>query len=119
MKLLANENFPLASVNFLRTKGHDVVGVGLEFNGYTDASVIELANLQNRTILTFDSDYGTLIFKHGMVPKNGVIFLRLFDYSPSDPGKIVHELISGNRYRFEQMFTVVNKDGIRQRSYQF
>ena len=77
MKLLANENFPLASTNFLRENGHDVVAIGVDFAGFTDPAVIALANSQSRTIVTFDADYGELIFKYGLKPEKGVIYLRL------------------------------------------
>ena len=43
MKLLANENFPLTSVQFLRSKGHDVLFVGEDFPGISDEEVLEVA----------------------------------------------------------------------------
>lgn len=36
MRLLANENFPLKSADFLRVAGFDVKIVGVEFPGITD-----------------------------------------------------------------------------------
>jgi predicted nuclease of predicted toxin-antitoxin system len=37
--------------------------------GISDEEVIELSIRQNRIIITFDSDYGELVFKHGYKPK--------------------------------------------------
>lgn len=58
MNLLANENFPLTSVNILRKAGFDIKAIGVECSGIMDKEVINFANEEERTILTFDSDYG-------------------------------------------------------------
>lgn len=65
MKFLANENIPRISVLLIRNTGYDIVSVGDEFPGISDPEVIAFANAEERTIITFDSDYGELIFKHG------------------------------------------------------
>jgi predicted nuclease of predicted toxin-antitoxin system len=85
--------------------------------GFTDPAVIALANAQQRTILTFDSDYGELIFKHGLKPEKGVIYLRLFEFSPIEPGEIVHQILSSADFQTDNTLTVIEKDGIRQRKY--
>jgi predicted nuclease of predicted toxin-antitoxin system len=117
MRLLANENFPLTSTRFLREKGYDVVAIGTDFVGFTDPAVIALANSQSRTILTFDADYGELIFKHGLKPDKGVIYLRLLEFTPSEPGEIIHQILSSAGFQTDNTLTVVEKDGIRQRKY--
>ena len=61
MKLLANENFPLASIKLLSEAGFDIQGVGVDYPGITDIEVIDYAQSENRTIITFDRDYGELI----------------------------------------------------------
>jgi hypothetical protein len=33
MKLLADENFPLASIKLLSQAGHDIIGIGLDYHG--------------------------------------------------------------------------------------
>jgi len=63
MKLLANENFPLDSVIYLREKGFDIKYIGTDLSGILDSEVMEMAEKEDRTILTFDRDYGELIFK--------------------------------------------------------
>jgi predicted nuclease of predicted toxin-antitoxin system len=65
MKLLANENFPLSSVKILKDSGFDMICVGIDFSGILDSEVMQIAMDQKRTILTFDRDYGELIFKKG------------------------------------------------------
>ena len=117
MKFLANENIPLASVRFLKAQGFDVLSIGLENPSVADAEVMQLAMRQARTILTFDRDYGELIFKHNYKPKEGVVYLRLKSYAPEEPGKIVFDLLKNGELSFQNALTVVDEFGIRQRKY--
>jgi predicted nuclease of predicted toxin-antitoxin system len=118
MKLLTNENFPLTSVTYLRNNGYDVIHVGSDFGGISDISFLEIEILQKRTIITFDKDYGELIFKHGLKPPEGIIFLRIIDFDPEYPGKLVHRLLSTPKLHFSKKLTVVDKNSIRQRIYE-
>jgi hypothetical protein len=80
MKFLANENFPLASVRLLRQKNLDVAAIAEDSPGDSDRKVLQRACQEERIILTFDRDYGELIFKHRSSLPAGVIYLRF------DPG---------------------------------
>jgi predicted nuclease of predicted toxin-antitoxin system len=53
-----------------------------------DAEIIAIAISEERMILTFDRDYGELIFRHNHKPEKGVIYLRLDEYEPEQPGRI-------------------------------
>lgn len=57
------------------------------------------------------------IFKHGFKPTKGVIYLRLYEFSPSEPGEIIHKILSSADFVVDNTLTVVEKDGIRQRKY--
>ncbi len=117
MKLLANENIPLATIYYLRGIGLDIASISEDASGIQDRVVLNIAHEQERTILTFDRDYGELIFKHRLKPAAGVIYLRLDEYTPEEPGKIIEKLIVGSQFDFSNTLTVVDKDGIRQRKY--
>ena len=60
---LANENFPRPSIIILREKGFSISSVQEEFQGISDEEVIKIAVEKKLIILTFDRDYGELIFK--------------------------------------------------------
>ncbi len=66
IKLLADENFPSRSVDILRANGFDVLWILRSYQGISDAEIINLANAEQRLILTFDKDFGHLIFKEGI-----------------------------------------------------
>lgn len=76
MKLLANENFPLKSFHYSHSQGFDIEHIGNTNPAISDTEVIHLATSQNRIIVTFDSDYGELVFVRNHKPP-GVIYLRL------------------------------------------
>ncbi len=54
MKLLANENFPLKSIEIISQAGYDIIGIGIDNFGIRDDEVVDSAEKEDRTILTFD-----------------------------------------------------------------
>lgn len=77
---------------------------------------MKIAIDEQRTIVTHDSDYGELIYKLGYKPKAGVIYFRIYNFEPDDPGKILQDLVNRN-FKFDNSLTVISEDAIRQRSY--
>jgi predicted nuclease of predicted toxin-antitoxin system len=63
MRFLTDENFPQASVHRLREAGHDVFDVTERMPGATDLEVLGCAAEGARILLTFDRDYGELIYR--------------------------------------------------------
>lgn len=117
MKILANENFPKTSVLLLQSIGYDIKSIGTDNAGISDIEVMKIAIKENRLIITFDSDYGELVFKYGYKPPAGVIFLRIAEYTPEYPGQLIHSILLTTMLNFYRKLTVVDHNGIRQRSY--
>ncbi len=117
MKLLANENIPLTSVNFLISVGVDVIWIGHNHSGISDQEVIDIAITQGRLIFTFDRDYSELIFKFGYKPQCGVIYLRFDEFTPVFPGQLIYRILETKELNFENKLTVIDARGIRQRKY--
>jgi predicted nuclease of predicted toxin-antitoxin system len=115
MHFLANENFPVASVHLLRAAGHDVAAVGEESPGITDEQVLIRAASEGRIILTFDRDYGRLIFQQGRPSPTGVVYLRFTPLSPAEPAERLLELMTHGAIKFDGLFTVLQRDQVRQR----
>jgi predicted nuclease of predicted toxin-antitoxin system len=117
--LLADENFPQASYKFLKEKGYDILhitDVGLA--SIPDQEVIEFSIEEDRVIITFDSDFGELIFKLDYKPK-GVIYFRWKSFRPSEPGQYIDEVIEEGIIDFEGFVTVIDRDKVRQRKIQY
>jgi predicted nuclease of predicted toxin-antitoxin system len=116
VKLLANENFPRTSVALLRARGHDVNYVAETAASTADTAVLRLARRERRSVLTFDRDYGELIFRRREPTPAGVVFLPLDPLTPEEPGKIVAALLDDMRVTLVGYFTVVTRDAaVRQR----
>jgi predicted nuclease of predicted toxin-antitoxin system len=76
-RLLADENFPGPAIRGLREAGHDVLAVR-EYNpGINDLQVLELARQTGRWLLTFDSDFGNLVYACGAEPPPAILYFRL------------------------------------------
>ena len=60
MRFLANENFPGTAVAALVAAGYDIVWVRNTAPGMNDPDVLAWAARDERTLLTFHTDYGDL-----------------------------------------------------------
>lgn len=73
---LANENFPKPSTTLLREKGYTVRSIQEECPGVADIEVVRIALANNLVILTFDRDYGEIVFRYGQEKKPSIIYFR-------------------------------------------
>lgn len=80
MNFLTNENSPRHSIKLLRNAGYDVASVIEDTPGAKDHDVLKRAHAENRIVLTFDRDYGELIYKHKLLIPDGVVY---FHFDPS------------------------------------
>ena len=117
MDFLANENFPLSSIEILQFNSLNIKSIAAESSGITDKEVMEIASREDRIILTFDRDYGELIFKYGYKPSAGVILFRWDQFSPTEPGQFLVELLRNSSSDFRKCLTVISRNSIRQRKY--
>ena len=115
MKFLANENFPFPSIRFLREKGFAVISVSEISGGISDAEVLQKAASENLVILTFDRDYGELIFKYQKENPPAVVYFRTKGQTPNEAGRILLENIELEKITLENHFTVIEATGVRQR----
>jgi len=85
MRILANENVPGEAVEALRSRGHDVMWVRTSAPGIEGRRVVHLVETEERVIVTFDKDFGKLVFRAKLPLYCGVILLRI---SGSDPNHV-------------------------------
>ena len=77
MRLLANENFPRQIVEELVNAGHDVAWVRLDGPGSSDEVVLQRSNDGQRVLITFDKDFGELVYRLGRIAASGIILFRI------------------------------------------
>ncbi|TCS69000.1 putative nuclease of predicted toxin-antitoxin system [Sulfuritortus calidifontis] len=115
MKLLANENIPLATIRRLRTQGHDVASIVEMAAGSTDEQVLRQAHDEDRVLFTFDRDYGELIYVRGLPCPSGLIYLRFIPSTPEEPAERLARLFAEMSDGLIGGFVVVDRDGYRRR----
>jgi len=115
MQFLANENFPLDSVHLLRRAGHQVESISEARPGMEDVDVLKRALKDKSIILTFDRDYGELIFKYPKLMPEGVVHFRFEPSTPEEPALILLRVINEKVIKFSKHYTVIEEDRIRQR----
>ena len=77
MRLLADENIPVASVDLLRKRGHDVLSISEMMPSASDEDVLLLAKRERSILLTFDKDFGELALSPRPRPFCGIILFRI------------------------------------------
>jgi predicted nuclease of predicted toxin-antitoxin system len=115
MQFLANENVPVASIRRLRAAGYDVASIIEDSPGVNDEFVLSRAHAEQRIILTFDRDYGELIYRRRLPAPAGVAYFRFAPSTPEEPAERFIELLEAGHITLEGQFTVMGRGWIRQR----
>lgn len=115
MKFLANENVPLAAVCHLRNCGHDVLAISEDCPGSTDQVVLSLAFEQKRFLITFDRDYGELIYVKKLPCPACVIYFRFIPTYAQEPAELTARLLETSGDLLQGSFIVLDRDGYRLR----
>ncbi len=114
MRFLANENFPLIAVQALRRSGHDTGWVRVEAPGSPDDAVLARALGEQRVLLTFDKDFGALVFRSGTRASCGVVLFRMRPIEPDALARWVVSALDG-RSDWSGHFAVIEAARVRVR----
>ena len=90
MRILIDENVSAGIANALAERGHDVERVAELNRSADDDAVLELAISTDRILITFDSDFGRLIFAEHKASPRAVIYLRS---PPPSPEETVNRIV--------------------------
>jgi predicted nuclease of predicted toxin-antitoxin system len=114
MKFLADENFPRPALEALRKAGWNVFSIAESCPGISDDEVIAVWASQERVLLTFDKDFGELVFRRGLSAVSGVVLSRVTPESPDDAAGVALALAE-SQPDLAGTFCVVTRDRIRVR----
>ena len=84
MRLLFDENMPAEAVAELRRAGHDVAFVTEEDPSAADADLLARAVREDRVLVSFDNDYGSLTYRDRLPATCGVVTFRLLPNMAAD-----------------------------------
>lgn len=114
MRLLADENIPMRAVELLRSMGHDVQSISEIAPSICDKNIMALAEDEKRILLTFDKDFGELVYSSNPRPSCGIILFRIPLKSADYIAKIIVEVLD-SRSDWPGNFSVVEPGRIRLR----
>lgn len=111
-RFLADENFPGDAVRGMRDRGLDVAWVCEDQSGAADDKVLSRSQAEQRVLLTFDKDFGELVFRRGVHCSAGVVLFRIKLPSPDwTVAMVLTSLLS--RDDWQGMFSVVEPGRVR------
>jgi predicted nuclease of predicted toxin-antitoxin system len=114
MKFLLDENIPVTVLKSLEKSGFDAVSV-LQYEGLkSDLEIIKTAAREKRIIITYDRDFGELVFKAGH-KSYGIIYLRFEPFNPQIVSRQISILLEEKSIKFQRSFVVLEKDKVRVR----
>jgi predicted nuclease of predicted toxin-antitoxin system len=114
MRFLADENFPRPALIELRNAGHEVRSIAEEHPGLSDEKVAELCECDERVLLTFDKDFGELVFRRGLRAGSSIVLFRLVLDSPLEALAILRSLVETGAL-VPGVFCVATRDKVRVR----
>lgn len=112
LRLLADENIPKVAITALRMRGHDVRSVGTDTPGARDIEVLSQALSEKRVLITFDKDFGELVFRAGKEASCGVVLFRIALRSPHSVAQAVVQALE-SRTDWVGHFSIVDDSRIR------
>ena len=112
VKFIANVNIEKPIVDFLIKKGFDVKWVTDIDKQMTDIRVCEIANNEQRVIITNDKDFGEIIFLQKKI-SYGIILLRVKGQNSSEKIFLLEKLLDKYPDKIINHFVVVTKEKFR------
>ncbi len=114
MKFLVDENVPSIIVQWLKDSGFDVVEAGAISAGAEDLHWLQIADAEQRIIITADKDFGELVFRDKL-NTHGIILMRLFDQEIEERLSRIQEVWSVVEANPKGRFVVITSKRIRVR----
>lgn len=111
-KFIANENFPGPSIRRLRDLGFDITAVIERCPGTCDAEIMALARHERRWLLTYDRDYGELVFKRSIEPPPAILYFRQEPFPATRAADLVLSLLDQSA-EIEGYLVVVGERNLR------
>jgi predicted nuclease of predicted toxin-antitoxin system len=110
--LLLDENMPRSAGAALAAAGHDVVHISDSDPAADDRLVLERARQSGRVLVTFDADFGDLVYQRGAAPPSAILYLRMHPIDGAAAAALVRQALAAP---IAGQFVVCTRDGLRRR----
>jgi predicted nuclease of predicted toxin-antitoxin system len=114
MHLLFDENLSARAAREVAEAGHDVASIATLAPSLDDRGVLALAREAQRVLVTFDSDFGDLVFRFGVPPPIGIVYLRMH---PIDVSLVATWILRALEDWSDNAMVVVTQDVVRKRPF--
>jgi predicted nuclease of predicted toxin-antitoxin system len=112
MKFLVDECTGPAVAHWLEQQGHDVFSVYDQARGIDDDKVIEIAQIEERILITNDRGFGEKVFRERR-PHHGVVFLRLDNERAVNKIRVLGKFLAQHSDASANGFVVVTETRVR------
>ncbi len=112
IKFLANVNVEKPLIDFLNEKGFDIKWVTNIDKRMPDDRVCELANSEQRIIITNDKDFGDIVFYQKKIAY-GIILLRVKGQKSAEKIVVLDKLLENYQDKIANHFVVLTKTKFR------
>lgn len=109
---LANENVPAEAVLAARAVGYEIKWVAELASGSSDDQVLAIASEGGHVLLTFDKDFGEMVFRRGKSGSCGVILFRPRMLSSQYLAQFVVSVLN-QKLSWEGRFAVAQEGNLR------
>ncbi len=110
--VLLDEHMPRDVAVGLRRAGHDVCMIAEVAPGSDDLGALAFARDRARWLLTFDADFGDLIYNRGAAPPPAVLYFRVRPIVAAD---VLALALGALKEANVGHFCVISREGTRQR----
>lgn len=115
MKWVADEDIEPPVVEVLRAAGHDVVAIYEAAAGVSDSDLLSRASAEGRILLTYDKDFGELVFRLGLA-SSGIVLIRLTTRDAMERAQHIRRVLPALEERAPGHFVVVSDSVMRTRA---
>lgn len=114
MKFIVDESTGKSSAELLKKKGYDTVYIGDKHRGISDEEITEIAEKQDRIIITNDKDFGRIAVKQKFKPA-GILILRLKIETPSNKKEVIENILEQHSDKLRNNLTIAREEQIKTR----
>lgn len=114
VRLLADENFPRPALLALRSAGVEIDSVSELMPAASDREVLAYAVEHGRWLVTFDRDYGELVFARKVASPEAILYFRQGVYAPEWPVEAMLSILGDPSFASGHL-VVISERSVRRR----
>ncbi len=112
MKILADVNVEKPIVDYLVGIDFDVKWIPDYNCMMSDEELLNMANLEDRVLITNDKDFGELVFRQNKIVA-GIMLIRMKGYSSYEKVVVISKLFKNYPGKIYNHFVVITKNKLR------